>query len=111
MGQCMKCGKETAGKAVFCDTCQSIMEAHPVKPGTVIHILPRPEKRPQRHKEPTKAEQLAKSRKTVKWLLGLVATLSVLLIIMATMLMRTLSETDGPTAPIGRNYTTIETSQ
>ena len=111
MGQCLKCGKKTAGKAVFCDTCQDIMASHPVKPGTVIHILPRPEKRQQRHKEPTKAEQLAKAKKHVKWLLGLVAMLSVLLIVMAVMLMRTLTEEEAPVAPIGRNYTTIETSK
>ena len=110
MDQCLKCGKETAGKAVFCDGCQGVMEAHPIKPGTVVHILPRPEKKRQVYQEPTKAELLTKSRKTIKWLLGLVALLSVLLILMAGMLLRTISEDTGPTAPIGRNYTTVDPS-
>lgn len=110
MDQCLKCGKETTGKAVFCGGCQSVMAAYPIKPGTVVHILPRPEKKRQTYQEPTKAELLAKSRKKVKWLLGLVALLSVLLILTAGMLLRTVSEDAGPTAPIGRNYTTVEPS-
>lgn len=110
MDQCLKCGKETAGKEVFCNTCQSIMATHPVQPGTVVHILPRPEKKRQQHKEPTKAELLAKSRKTIKWLLGLMAVLSLVLVLMAVMLLRSVSTESAPTVPKGRNYTTIETS-
>ena len=109
MGQCLKCGKETEGKAVFCGECQSVMDKHPVKPGTVIHLLPRPatpEKKTQRYSGPTQAEQLEKVRKTVRVLVGLVAVLSLLLTATAVMLLRTLTE-DVPEVPIGRNYTTV----
>ena len=90
MGQCLKCGKETAEKAIFCQQCQDDMGKYPVKPGTVIH-LPKRQNAPEK-----KLEQYNEA-------------LSILLTVTAFMLLRTLSQ-EKPVPPIGRNYTTIDTT-
>lgn len=110
MRQCLKCGKKITGKAVFCDNCESTMRTCPVNPGTVIHILPRPGKKQLKHKNITKEEQLDRSRKVIKWLLSLVALLSVLLIATAVMLLREMEE-ETPSGPSGREYTVVDMSR
>ena len=35
---CLKCGKDTKGEQVFCDTCLQVMDAYPVKSDTPIHL-------------------------------------------------------------------------
>ena len=37
---CIKCGKESAAGAEFCEECLKDMERYPVKPGTPV-ILPK----------------------------------------------------------------------
>ena len=112
MGQCLKCGKETAEKAIFCQQCQDDMGKYPVKPGTVIHLPKRqnaPDKKLEQYNEPDHEGQILGLRKTVRFLIALVAALSILLTVTAFMLLRTLSQ-DKPVPPIGRNYTTIDTT-
>ena len=112
MGQCLKCGKETAKKAIFCQQCQDDMGKYPVKPGTVIHLPKRqsaPEKKLEQYNEPDHEGQILGLRKTVRFLVALVAALSILLTVTAFMLLRTLSQ-EKPVPPIGRNYTTIDTT-
>lgn len=108
MGQCLKCGKETTHKAVFCGDCMDVMQNYPVKPDTVIHLPQRPttqEKKPVRYAEPTQAEQMQTMRGIIRWLTGIVAALSVLLVIMAGLLIHTLDQ-EQPGSSIGKNYTT-----
>jgi len=112
MGQCLKCGKETVGKAAFCQQCQDDMARYPVKSGTVIHLPKRqaaPEKKAELYEESDSSQQIAGLRNTVRFLVALVAALSVLLSITAFMLIQTLSK-ETTTVPIGRNYTTVDTS-
>ena len=112
MGACLKCGKETLEKAAFCEECQEDMSRYPVKPGTVIHLPKRqtlPEKKTELYQEEDKGRQVIRLQRIVRVLLATVALLSVLLMIMAFMLIRTLTE-DKQVAPIGRNYTTVDTS-
>ena len=112
MGACLKCGVETKEETFFCAQCQEDMSRYPVKPGTVIHLPKRqaaPEKKPDLYEEPDLKKKIAGLQKTVRFLIALVAALSVLLTILAFMLLQTLSQ--EPTAvPIGRNYTTVDTS-
>ena len=35
---CMKCGRETAGDAVFCSDCLEHMEHHPVPANTLVYV-------------------------------------------------------------------------
>ena len=107
---CLRCGNKTAERQAFCDNCQEQMQKHPVKPGTAIHLpqreAVRPEKKPPvRHREPTAAEQIDHLRKMVRWLIGMIALLAVLLLLTAGMLLHTLQK-ETPTGIIGRNYTT-----
>ena len=112
MGACLKCGKKIEDKAAFCNSCQEDMSRYPVKPGTVIHLPKRQalaEKKTEMYHEEDAGRHVVRLQKTVRFLMVLVALLSVLLTITAFMLIRTLSE-DKPVAPIGRNYTTVDTS-
>lgn len=113
MGQCLKCGKETADRAVFCDACQSIMDQNPVKPGTVIHLPRRPapqDRKTPQYEEPESAKQIKRLRGTVRMLTVLVTLMSVVLMFMAMALIRSI--TDRPEVSyIGRNYTTVDTTQ
>ena len=112
MGTCLKCGKKTEDKAAFCEQCQEDMSRYPVKPGTVIHLPKRqalPEKKAELYEEEDKGRQVMRLQKTVRLLLATVALLSVLLMVMAFMLVRTLNQ-EHTVAPIGRNYTTVDTS-
>ena len=110
---CLRCGKKTAEKQSFCEECLAVMEKYPVKPGTAIHLLHRPaahaeKKQPQRHREPTAAEQVEHLRGMFRWLFGIIAVLSVLLLLTAGILLHEISK-ETPTGTIGKNYTTVGT--
>ena len=88
------------------------MEQYPVKPGTVVHIPQRqsvaPEKR-QEDYETTQKKRIAYQNKLIRRLTTVIAVLSILLVITAVFLIRTLENTK--TLPmIGRNYTTSTSS-
>lgn len=107
---CLRCGKKTEERQAFCDSCLEEMQKHPVKPGVAIHLpqrdAVRPERKsPARHREPETAEQIMHLRKMIRWLVGMLALLSVLLLMVAGMLLHVL-EKDTSTGIIGRNYTT-----
>jgi len=36
---CLKCGRDTGGKQVFCKACQDTMKRYPIKPDTKV-LLP-----------------------------------------------------------------------
>ena len=110
---CLKCGKSTQEGQAFCGECLELMQKYPVKPGTAIHLPHRealnPEKKPPvRHREPTAAEQVENLRRMTHWLLGIIAVLSVLLLLTAGMLLHVISK-EASSGTIGRNYTTAGT--
>ena len=109
---CLKCGRETQQSQVFCPACQEVMQAHPVKPGTVIHLPNRDasalDKKPVPEQwEDRPDDQLQKLRILTRWLTAAIALLSLLLCIAAGMLVHTLN-TNVKTPTIGRNYTTAQ---
>lgn len=108
--QCLKCGKKAAGKQVFCEECLAVMQKYPVKPGIPIQLPQRGKRPPEKIlppslQEPAAEEQLHQLRTMVRWLLGAIAVLSVVLLLTAGMLIHTLNQNNGSTA-IGKNYTT-----
>ena len=108
MGGCLKCGKETAQKAVFCQACTDVMAQYPVKPDSVIHLplrQPPQEKKPVCYTENPQAEHIRNLRKLIRWLTAIVAALSILLVLMAGLLLHTL-EKNQDIHTIGKNYTT-----
>ena len=111
MGQCLKCGKTTRETATFCDQCVADMEQYPVKPGTIVHLLPRPKrpeyKTPETYREAADRAQLQQAKRTARWLMVLTVILAVLLLISTWMLLQSLNQpTEAP--PIGKNYTTTQ---
>lgn len=110
---CMRCGKETEGKDVFCPTCLEDMAQHPVKPGTAIHIPVRQEapiKKPAKKiKELTPEEQLDNAQNAMQILLITVLGLLTTLIIIASVFFYVISlpeaQPEQTQAPMGRNYT------
>lgn len=113
MAQCLKCGKKAAEQSVFCDECLAVMEQYPVKPGTVVHIPQRqavsPKKR-QEDYETTQKKRIAYQSKMIRRLTTVIAVLSILLVIAAVFLIRTLDNAHS-LPMIGRNYTTSTSSQ
>lgn len=106
--QCLKCGRETQGKDVFCPQCLEVMAQCPVKPGTVVNIPQRaPSKKPPSGKKQAKPEIiLARLNQSIKRLRIAVAILSVLLVLSAGALSFLLYQ--SYTQPdIGFNYNTI----
>lgn len=106
--QCLKCGRETNEKQVFCDSCQAVMDSCPVKPGTPAVIPERPKKRPSVNtvKKEKPEEQVLKLQKLVQllcWLcLGLVLALS----ISVGLIVWHFSATEHGGLSIGQNYST-----
>lgn len=112
--QCLKCGKKTAEKQVFCEECLVIMEKHPVKPGTAIHIPQREKIDPEKRRgaqdmEDAKEGQIQRQRSIIRMLIGVLAVMSLILLLTAGMLLHMMNERNtGKT--IGKNYTTVDTT-
>lgn len=106
---CMKCGKKIADSAVFCENCLANMELHPVKPGTPVNLpnRSREEKKAPPKKRPTPEQRLKKAHTAIKWLVGILVVMSLLLAIVIAMLGTTIRERDTKTN-IGQNYSAIE---
>ncbi|MBQ8358692.1 MAG: hypothetical protein IJX37_02075 [Oscillospiraceae bacterium] len=107
---CLKCGKSTEEKQAFCSECLTLMEKYPVKPGIAIHLPQRDTTHQEkkvvvRHRDPTAAEQAEHLQKMVRWLLGMIAVLSILLLLTAGMLLHVMNK-ESSSGIIGRNYTT-----
>ena len=109
---CLKCGKNTQQRQVFCQECLQVMEQYPVAPGTTIQ-LPQRESAQGTKKTPakphkTQSEIILQMRSTIRWLSVTLGILVVLLGVVAGMLVYQLYA-DAHQPPIGRNYTTVET--
>ena len=80
---CLKCGRETGEKQVFCDGCIEIMSQYPVKPGTPIVLpkraAPSPEKKGTSAKKQNPAQQISRLQRHLRW--SLVAGLILLLLV------------------------------
>ena len=112
--QCLKCGKKTAEKQVFCVECLVLMEKHPVKPGTVVHIPQRQRKEADKHHgardvEDAKENQILRQRNVIRALIGVLAVMSVVLLLTAGMLLHVMNR-ESAGKDIGKNYTTTDTT-
>lgn len=112
---CMRCGKETEEKNVFCSECLEDMAKYPVKPGTLIHIPSRPEsdsrKNTRKRRELSAEEQLDNAKNAVQILLvtvlGLFGMVVVLGLLLLLMLGQPSPQPEETQPPMGRNYTII----
>lgn len=106
--ECLKCGRETSGKEVFCADCLKDMERSPVSSSTPVVLYQRDEpqrKMPQR-KAPKPEEIIAGLNKRIRGLWIALSVLSLLFAITAGalgfMIWRELEDED-----IGSNYSTV----
>ena len=98
--ECMKCGRDTADKHVFCPECLDTMRLYPVKKDAVVHIPNRDavsaERQPPRRD--TSAQETIRHQRSVIRLLALgMAVLAVLLCVTAGMLLYTLQRQPADT--------------
>ena len=113
---CMRCGKNTEGKAVFCPECLEDMARHPVKPGTLIHLPARPAEHPRKasnkKRELTVEEQLVNAQNLTQALfittMCLLGALIITSILLAYSLSHSAEQPEETEPPRGRNYTIVE---
>ena len=111
---CMKCGRASEDKQVFCPACLAEMEKYPVKPGTPANIPVRPvvlppKKTPKAPRFATPEEHIAHLRKSRRnWAMAFCVAL-LLLGFFATALFQRLFPRKTDT-PLGQNYGTAQTS-
>ncbi len=105
---CLKCGKEIKDNQVFCPHCLDIMKDYPVKPDVHIHLphrAPTPVARKSwfKRRSMSTEEQLQHAKKAVRSLTGLVALLTLILVLLGATLAHSLQNQDNPN--LGKNYT------
>ena len=107
---CMKCGVEIQAGQVFCDHCLSVMEQHPVRPGTHIHLPKRAlavdsPKKPVKKKRTLSPEEQISALKLKIMRLRLAAVIFAFLFCVACgfLAMKVFQAPAEPTT--GRNYT------
>ncbi len=111
---CLRCGKDTTDKQVFCNSCLESMDKYPIKPGTSVQLpkrkAPIPVKKSFRRPKATTAEELVvHMRKAIRFL-AVLLTLSLLLLSIAGGLLIHYWQ-DAPEAPTGQNYTVVNTEK
>ena len=107
---CIKCGKKTKGDQVFCKDCLASMEAYPVKSDVPIQLPNRSaadaqKKAGKKRRNPTIEEQVVSLRRTVCWLLALIALLVSLLCVAGYMLF--LLNDQPESSSVGKDYTYV----
>ena len=110
MAKCLKCGIEIKERSAFCPKCLAVLDAYPVKPGTVVHLLPRPKRtelKADAFQESEEKARLAVMRRRVRWLVAVTLVLSALLLLSTGLLAESIMS-KPETPPIGRNYTTTQ---
>lgn len=108
---CMRCGRETGPKEVFCEECRAEMAKCPVKPDAVVQIPSRNEeqpakKQPRRRPVLTEEEQIKALTKRNRLLRVLLIVALLLSVTFACVSAKVLREMVSKSL-IGRNYTTV----
>ena len=106
--ECLKCGRETAGKETFCTECLKEMEKFPVNSGTPVVIPKREEPRRQvpQKKAPKPEEIIAGLNQTIHRLRVALCIVSILLALTAAGLGFSIWY-DGDAPEAGFNYSTV----
>lgn len=105
---CLKCGRPTKERNVFCQDCLTEMERYPVKPDTPVVLLKRQIKERRNHgKKPTRNEEMIEQlQHRMKILRRSIIILTVLLVLVTGLLTIQLLR-QWKREEIGSNYSTI----
>lgn len=110
---CIKCGKQVSEGRVFCDECLQDMQRHPVKPGTPVILPNRPAVPAAKRRSAKKArkpeEQIHALKRTVSWLLILLAVVLLLLSLSVSLLIQIYQNREQHFLP-GQNYSTTDSA-
>lgn len=108
---CIKCGQESQGEDVFCQTCLLEMQKYPVEPGTVV-LLPRRKetsvKKTVKRHTPSQEEQISFLRRRVALLTLLLAICIALILVMLKPAMHYIRDEHYE---IGQNYSSVTDSE
>ena len=111
---CMKCGREIEENQTFCPKCLELMQAYPVKTDIVIKLPTRQDdaakKSQPRKKLRTPEEQIQLLKKRNRWLIAIASLLLVISVMLTVLSVDVLRQLDVQRL-LGRNYTTVETTQ
>lgn len=108
---CMKCGKETQGSQVFCDSCLLVMDNYPVKSDTPIQLPSRTQQAPAKkaaHRKHTlpPEEQISILKKATRRLVSTCLILVLLLGLCVSALVYNLTKPQEKVIPTSnKNYT------
>lgn len=111
---CLKCGKETKGEQVFCDSCLQVMDAYPVRSDAPIHLPNRTEPQPpkkassrKRSLPPEEQIQLLKTtnRRLALTVLGLAVALGICASAFIYHLITNPAQQAADSGNPGKNYT------
>ena len=105
---CLKCGRNTVDAHVFCNECMAVMDRHPVKPGTPVHLprhvfIPTNKKPTPRKRTVSQEEQIVNLKKRLRRSRMIGMILLVALSLATVLLVREFAGEDLPA--IGQNYT------
>ena len=104
---CLKCGRETTGDHVFCDSCQKKMDSYPVAPGTAVHLphntRSTPKKATTRKRGPSPEEQIQNLRRSLRRARTFALVTLIILAMTAAIVLHQAVSNDMPV--IGQNYT------
>lgn len=108
---CMKCGRETGPKEIFCAVCLADMAKYPVKPGTVVQIpvrtVEQPAKKQPRRQAPLTEEEQIKELTHRNRLLSMFLVMALLLALLFASISAKAVQEMVSKSLIGRNYTTV----
>lgn len=113
--QCLKCGREIPAGQVFCEECLKDMKKYPVKPGTAVHLPPRPKTAPVkkqnvRRRPVLRPEEQVRILKQRLFIISAMLVLAVVMMISGFLLTAEyIQESQSKPLP-GQNYSTAETT-
>ena len=105
---CLKCGRDTGGKQVFCKACQDSMKRYPIKPDAKVLLPQREAESAPRRQGPRKRplsleERLARLKLCNRWLVCSVLLLSILFSLSVAYIVRQNDQLQFSQL-VGRNY-------
>ena len=111
---CMKCGRDISDDQVFCNACLELMAQHPVKADVVVQLpqrrAPVQKKYTSRRRIRSVDEQLLRTKRTNRWLIGIVSLLVLFSIATSAMSLYLVRQLDAQKS-IGQNDSTIEEAE
>lgn len=111
---CMKCGREIPEGQVFCDSCRSVMEQYPVRPGIAVQLPkrrqdPAPVKKTRRRAALSMEEKMIRMKRQNRFLVTFISVLVALCMGVGCLLVYHFHKKQGYRP--GQNYSTMDPTE